>query len=307
MVDLPDNGRRVSWRSPEADEIRRRRQELKERGEKYPSLKVDDFFQYQHFWIGQVCYKEDTYEVLYPTKARRSAEIALPPDWIIDGEKRLPREKQGHYEWFLIYRDLGPERTIGGVEKVLGYTNRLHSVAVRNRWKERVQAYDTHMEVEARKAAQRLLEEQMAEEVQRRATYLNNEWAVVEKGFGVVNEMLKYPVVEQESVKVTDEGKTIITVWKPGKWTYAAMAQLIEVLTKVGRYNTGLSVPAGQKQLNPGDNQANKPQMSAEEAEMHDYASRKAEDAYFAALDEWKAQKADPHRQPPMLKATVAA
>jgi hypothetical protein len=177
-------------------------------------------------------------------------------------------------------------------------------VAARMRWRERAAIWDAKIESEMRATGERLIQERMEEEVKRRDTYLENEWQVVEGGFHVIKEMLKYPVVEQESVKTSADGKTIITVWKPGKWTYSAMAQMIETLAKVGRLHTGLSTSnTSQKidaQITDGRD-ANQASLSGDELAMHQYASQKAEEAYFAACEEWRSNRQQP------VKAMVTA
>jgi hypothetical protein len=297
------NGRRLHRDDPMIARILAIRDECKASGLPYPSRKVDDLYK-EHFvrW-GGVTYDADDCTKLVLSPEGRSRPLVLPDHFAIDGNERLPGESQSQYQKYLAFRDLGPDRSYGGVAKIAG-SGDYGQIGSRFRWHERVAIWDAKIEAEMRRSAEQLIKDRMDEEVRRRGVYLSNEWEVVEKGFGIIHEMLKYPVVERESTKISEDGKTIITVWKPGKWTYSAMAQLIETLSKVGRLHTGLSTSNTSQKIDAqitDTRDVNEANMSGEDLAMHQYASRKAEEAYFEACEEWKANRHQP------VKAMVTA
>jgi hypothetical protein len=300
-----DNGRRIHRGDPIIEKILAIKEQCAANGLRYPHRAVDDLYKERFVRWGGVTYDANDYTLLELSPEGRSRPIILPDHFVIDGSERLPGEPQHQYAQYLAYRDLGPERSFTLAAKTGRATpSRVNQVSSRFRWKERAAIWDAKIEGEMRATAERLIQNRMEEEVKRRDNYLDNEWQVVEKGFHVINEMLKYPVVEQESVKTSADGKTIVTVWKPGKWTYSAMAQLIETLSKVGRLHTGLSTSNTSQKIDAqitDTRDVNEANMSGDDLAMHQYASRKAEESYFQACEEWKANRQQP------IKAVVAA
>jgi hypothetical protein len=295
------NGQRVGDDSVEAAEIRRRIAAHKGTGRPYPSLRVDDYYEVPFFWWGRTAYHAETYERLIASAAARNRAVELPPDFEIDGETPLPRETKMQHQQYLAFRDLGPDRSIGQLRKVLGWGKKSHGnltgTRIRYRWDERCAAYDMQMEAEKRRAAQELIQQQIAIEIEHRNTYLTNEWTVVERGFEVVREMLNYPVVEKKETRISEDGKTIVTIWQPGRWTLATVASLLDALSKMGRLNTGLVTSnAGTRQDSAATDRERERQQretrDAEEEAMHQFASMRAEEAYFAACEEWKERRA---------------
>lgn len=292
----PDgNGRQLKRGDPLIEAIMARQREYRDRGDKYPEMAVEHLYDQPCVWFGRLAFHAETLDRLSIARQYRNQPVPLPDHFVLDGDARLPTESRENHEKYLVYRDLGPSRTLTAArkqiegEQVSGKRgDNLRVTASRYRWDERVAAWDGQMEVEARRALAAMAQEQMQVEISRRKTYLDNEWAVVEKGYEVLQEMLKYPVVEKKYV--SPDGKT--TIWQPGKWTYAAMAQLMDTLAKMGRLHTGLSTSNTASKIEATVHSDDKPAMSAEEAEMEAYATAKAEDAYFAAIDEWKAKRA---------------
>jgi hypothetical protein len=297
------NGRRLRRGDPLIARIIALGEECRAAGVSYPSRKVDDLYKERFVRLGGATYDPSDCTKLVLSAEGRSRPLVLPDHFVIDGTERLPGESQGQYQQYLAYRDLGPDRTFSLLTKTTKKGD-YATISLRFRWAERVAIWDAKIEAEMRRTAEKLLQSRMEEEVQRRSTYLDNEWQVVEGGFHVIREMLKYPVVEQESTKTSADGKTIITVWKPGKWTYSAMAQLIETLSKVGRLHTGLSTSNTSQKIDAqvtDNREANQAALSGEELAMHQFASQRAEEAYFAACEEWRANRQQP------LKAMVNA
>jgi hypothetical protein len=309
------NGGRVGNDSPEAQEVKRRIAHCKENGLPYPKLRVDDYFEVPFFFWGRTAYHAETYERLLPSAVARNRAIELPDDYEIDGHSRLPGETLKQYQHFLAYRDLGPDRKMSQFVKVIQTkSHNTKGTMIRFRWAERCEAFDLSMEAEKRRGAQELIQQQIKIELDHRNTYLENEWSVVERGFAVVKEMLNYPVVEKKETRVTDDGKTIITIWQPGRWTLATVASLMDALTKMGRLNTGLITSNAGTRQDAGasdrdrERQAQQ-EMNADEEAMHQYASLRAEEAYFLACEEWRAKRAQEMgvKEPlPTLTARVA-
>jgi hypothetical protein len=311
------NGERVGNDSPEALEVKRRIAALKGSGRPYPTMRVDDYFEVPFFWWGRTAYHAETYERLLPSAVARNRAVELPDDYEIDGETRMPGETLKQYQHFLAYRDLGPDRSYSKLMKAVHTkSHNMKGTMLRFRWEERCAAYDLSMEAEKRRAAQELIQQQIRVELDHRGTYLQNEWDVVERGFEVVKEMLNYPVVEKKETRITEDGKTIITIWQPGRWTLATVASLMDALTKMGRLNTGLITSnAGTRQdASASDrdrdrDRANQQEMNAEEEAMHQFASMRAEEAYFTACEEWRQKRSQEMgtKQPvPTLTARIA-
>lgn len=302
MVEIPHNGRTLKRGDPLRDAILAAQRHCKANGVPYPRRAVDDYYAVPFVWLGRVPYRADTLERLVLTQEARKRPVPLPDHSLLDGATRLPAENASQYAKYLAYRDLGPARSLNKVAKVMGRkaygrgaanSGYYSALASRFRWEERVTAWDSHKEIEARRAAEKVLEDQMEEEVRRRATYLSNEWTVIEEGFAVLKQMLKYPVMVKRAETVSKDGKTIVTIWQPGKWSYATVAQLIEALTKVGRLHTGMSTSnTAMKTEDVTQRPEEKPRESPADEEMHAYAMRESERRYFEACEEWKAQHA---------------
>jgi hypothetical protein len=312
FADL-ENGRRVGPRSDEAQKIAAIRADCVANGVSYPSRKVDDLYEQPFFWYGRTAYDSRDYTILRPSDRARARPVDLPDHFILDGDTKLPGESKVQHSRYLAYRDLGPERSHKLLANTLGISREaLARMAGRWRWEERATLFDAQMEAEARRATQMLVQDQMKVEIERRATYLDNEWKTVERGFEIVTEMLNYPVVEKKSVRVEDNGKTIVTIWQPGKWTMSTVAHLMDVLIKAGRLHTGLSTSNAAVKSDPLSDERMRQQqgesMNEEDVQMHTFASQRAEEAYFAACDEWKARRAaDPGlKERPELVARVA-
>lgn len=299
MTEPISNGRRLKWNDPLALRIREIRAETAAAGLPYPWRKVDDYFAQPFVVFGRVSYDAHDLTKLLPSNVILNRPVDLPDHFVFDGESRLPLESKSNYTYFLAYRDLGPERSFAKMNKVIfrNASQQCSRISLRYYWIERCAAWDAKMEAEMRRSMQRVVEDRLNEEVARRDTYLNNEWEVVEKGFHILKEMLNYPVVEKESTQTSKDGKTIITVWKPGKWTLSSVSQLMDTLTKVGRLHSGLSTSNSAQKIDANlsdSREANQLALEGDELAMHTFASQKAEAAYFDACEEWKARKQEP-------------
>lgn len=323
----PRQGGKVLATPEQREAILKRTADFKERGIPYPFRTVDDLFAIPSIAFGRAFYDPETLEGLRLSAKGKARPVALPEHFVITGNEQLPGENRAQFLKYQIFRDLGPDRSLNKAAKEWGrkhfkaghsqslFTDSTVShLASRFRWRERVAAYDAHMEIEARRAQQSLLQDQLREEVVRRKTYLDNEWDIVEKVVERLREMLELPVIETESdtQTVSADGKTIIhtTIWRPARWTYASMAQMISEVAKIGRLHVGLSTSnaAAKIDIHSNTEGAQHPPMSVEDEEMHQFCAMRAEEAYFAAMDEWKARKtAASQPQRIQIEATSAA
>lgn len=274
-------------------------------GTRYPTRRVDDLAAVPKVWMGRTAYDPTTLERLRMTAAARRRPIALPGDYILDGERRLPKETALQYRKYCTYRDLGPDRTIAATARGYGGRNTADwtSLASRMRWHERATIWDATMEHAVAVARQKAVEDEATRYAARRAAYLEEEIAIIETSTKRVKQMLSFPVEAQRIVTEKDaEGREVaVTIIEPGKWTYASLSQFIGELQKLARLHFGLPTSnTAIKGDRGGEREEQQRQSRApespEEQEAHAYAALKAECAYFDALEEFKARQQEPER-----------
>lgn len=302
------NGRSLGKGDPLIDAIKAKYAACRETGEAYPILHADDFGEHPHVWWGRRCYHAETLAAIMPSKEARHAPVPLPDHHQLTGDERLPGETKRQREKYLVYRSLGPERTLAAVGRVVGTPDSggggasLHALATRFRWNERCAAWDAGIALEARRAQRAVIEEQLVEHVDERQKYLDREIKLVSLGLDRLEEMLALPIVH--TVEYRDEDGRVVEIHHhPARWGYDAVAKMIEQLGKFGRLHHGLSTSnASQKIENSGTlrveasvmGQQDSRNMSPEEREAHQFAARAAENAYFNALAEYRSRAATP-------------
>lgn len=312
-MDGTTNGRRIRPGDPLADRINAKSAMHKAAGESYPSERVADYSDHPHVWYGRIPYREDDLVMLRPARNMRYVPVTLPEGYTFDGDSRIPGETKQQHGKYIAYRNLGPARSFTKLAKALGYTTKsidgLTPLAKRFYWEDRCRVWDAETEREAQQAVIKLHEDQIRDHLERRQLYLDNEHEIVATSIKRIKQMLAFPIDGQRIVMERDaEGREVaVTIIEPAKWNYASLSQFIGELQKLARLHFGLSTSnASQKieaMLDGSAQQQNRTPLSPEEQAAHDYASLKAEQAYFAALEEFKQR----HTEPERLTAQIAA
>ena len=146
------------------------------------------------------------------------------------------------YRRFTRYRLIGPSRSVmktyndereargrGRSGKSPGQA--WYTAYNRDRWEERAQAWDGF-----------ILEEEEKLWRERRTKIREREHSLVEQLFQKVEEMLMFPVAEQETVTESEGGRvTNITVIKPADWKLRDITALLDTASKVGRLSSGMA------------------------------------------------------------------
>lgn len=285
----------------------------KSRGEAYPRRQVEHLVDVPFVRYGMIPYHAETLERIMTPRNTAMTPVTLPEDFIITGKERLPYEARDQYRKYLVYRDLGPERTLNQAAKAWGAkahpsphggtsatSSTITRLASRWRWVERVQAFDAGIETEARLTLVQRERKQIEEHIERRATYLENEHQVIVRGIKRVTEMQAFPVDEQTVVtEYYDDGRPkTITIIAPVKWNQASLSQYIGELTKLARLHFGMATSNASAKIETTITDAtNRQDRDIPEAERaaHEYAAREAEERYFQALDEFKSRQ-EPER-----------
>lgn len=158
---------------------------------------------------------------------------------------QLLDESARAYACFLVYRDLGPDRSLDkaftraqeaqeGTRKAPGCW---HQWSGKYRWPERAQAWDAAMrakEQAAREAAQAAEAQAWA---RKRAEEAAVEWdlsrALIEKA----RAMLAFPLQTQE-IYQEEEKRTVII--KPARWTFRDITAAVETASKLARLAAGM-------------------------------------------------------------------
>lgn len=157
------------------------------------------------------------------------ANVTSPPDADTTFE-RLPKEPMKAWQAFVMYRDMGFDRTMEGVRlsltKPSGYLRQLQEWSIRFEWVKRARLYDDHIERSARAAAERSIP--LWE--QRRQESLEANMALAAKLRDRLSEMLDHPITK-EVIKEFD-GKTV-TYIIPANWSFSSIANMVKVVAEL--------------------------------------------------------------------------
>jgi hypothetical protein len=133
-----------------------------------------------------------------------------------------------------LYLRMGPERSI---QKVAGELDK--SAALIGRWSSRygwqqlAADYDSDMAKAAKAAEERKLQATAGRWAERLIATREEAYQMAKQLIEKAEAMLKFPLAEQ----VTKDGKTVI---KPGRWTFADAARMIDVANRLKQLATGL-------------------------------------------------------------------
>jgi hypothetical protein len=146
---------------------------------------------------------------------------------------RVKGETEQAYDAFLIYRELGPDRTQDGVRVKLGkvpaYLRGIERWARRWSWAERARAWDNHLQAERDKVAEKAAAAEARKWEQRKQAAREANYAIAERLMERAQNLLDLPTVQQRSTKTDADGRTTVTVWEPAKWTQRDLPTIAKV------------------------------------------------------------------------------
>src|SRR5262245_11066367 len=134
------------------------------------------------------------------------------------------RESSKAFAAFNLYLNLGPQRSLAAVAQKLAKSGQLlKRWSTKFEWPSRVQAYDAHLAIVEREAAEALARANAAEREKRKQQVLDEEWELHSEAIRAGREALK---------RFYEKGKGA---------TLGDIARMLEVASKLGRLSTGLS------------------------------------------------------------------
>ncbi|MCA1666662.1 MAG: hypothetical protein LC793_04530 [Thermomicrobia bacterium] len=234
------------------------------------------------------------------TYEERMTPRELPEGYVIDGFDSLPGENAERYKKYLTYRDMGPGRKIGVLADQLGLeSGTVRQIAARERWKERLAAFDRFIFEEEQKAIRQAMEKHAAQMVSRRMEIQEQEWQNQLKIQKKTDLMLSWPTFTH---KTSRDGKTI--VYTPYKWNATSLAQLMQLASDLARRSTEMPTTYTQMDINATTSQEiATAHMTPEEKAAHEYAEREAAQLYLQKREEFLAGKVT---ETPALTARIA-
>jgi hypothetical protein len=147
---------------------------------------------------------------------------------------RMNGEGEGAYQAFLVYRDLGSDRTQEATRKTLGkrsgYLRVIETWTARWSWAERARAWDSYILAERDKVT--AAEARKWE--QRRLAAREANFGLAEKLQERVQKLLEMPTVQKRSTVVGEDGRTTITVWEPARWAQRDLATMAKIASDLG-------------------------------------------------------------------------
>lgn len=180
----------------------------------------------------------------------------MPNDW-----DRLPHETPKQFAAFATFRDLGPERSIAAAH--LKHTGKLaknnraqrhwHVWSAQNRWVDRAQKYDQHLESIKALYEEKAHAEAITSLAKMREVHKRNETAMSNLMMRRVKEILEWPLTKEKTlVAQSPDGKQITYIIKrPSRWSQNTAAILAVAASKIGR--AGLDMKEDESEIAPDD------------------------------------------------------
>jgi hypothetical protein len=138
--------------------------------------------------------------------------------------EQQPRESSKAFAAFSLYLSLGPQRSLAAVGRKLGKSKVvIERWSSKFEWPARVQAYDAHLAVVEREAAEALARVNAAEREKRKQQVLDEEWQMHSEAIQAGREALK---------RFYEKGKGA---------TLGDIARMLELASTLGRLATGMS------------------------------------------------------------------
>ncbi len=147
---------------------------------------------------------------------------------------RLPDESPPAYEAFKTYLEMGGGRSVREVSRRLSKSWTLISRwSSQHHWVERAREFDNRVERITRDAEEAKLIQSAGLWAQRMQETRESAFQTATKLIDKAEAMLKFPLAET----TTRDGKTVI---RPGRWTFADAARMLEVANRLKQLATGL-------------------------------------------------------------------
>jgi hypothetical protein len=138
--------------------------------------------------------------------------------------EQQPKESSKAFAAFSLYLSLGPQRSLAAVAQKLAKSQQLlKRWSTKFEWPARVQAYDAHLAIVEREAAEALARANAAEREKRKQKVLDEEWELH-------NEAIRAAKVALERFHERGKGATL-----------GDAARMLEIASKLGRLSSGLS------------------------------------------------------------------
>jgi hypothetical protein len=153
---------------------------------------------------------------------------------------RLPNEGVKAWQAFMIYRDMGPDRTLRDVSNKLRKSEDLiWRWSSQWEWVKRARAFDQYnesLEIKQAQSSVPLWE-------QRRQEVLEKNWERAERLWSRVEAMLKHPL----TVEVYSGKQGTVEV-HPNKWNYSSLAQIAKVAAELQAATVAEALPTAQEE-----------------------------------------------------------
>ena len=161
--------------------------------------------------------------------------------------ERLPDESPQAFEAFKLYMEMGPGRTVRETCRRLAKSWPVISGwSARHHWLERAREFDNGLEKIIRAAEEEKLIQSAGKWATRMQETRECAYQIAIRLVEKAEAMLKFPLAE----KVSKDGKTVI---RPGRWTFADAARMLEVANRLKQLATGL--PTERQELTGPDGQ----------------------------------------------------
>lgn len=145
---------------------------------------------------------------------------------------RQPKESTPAYAAFVVYRDMGSERTLERVRVHFGKKSerQYEEWSSQHAWVERVAAYEAHLDRIAQDAREKATAAEAAKWAKRREQQREREWELADQLAQKAKAMLDFPISRMTTEK---DGKTYII--EPADWNFAAAARIVDTQAKLAR------------------------------------------------------------------------
>lgn len=145
---------------------------------------------------------------------------------------RIEGENPKAFEAFVLYRNMGPDRTLAKTAvqlgRVPGYVRYLEEWSADWNWRERARYWDDLIEQKARERA----EAYIPIWEQRRQVALERMMLFSAKLMSKAEAMLDHPIVK-EVTRESDDGRNHYTIIEPAGWTWAGLATVVRTAAEL--------------------------------------------------------------------------
>jgi hypothetical protein len=150
---------------------------------------------------------------------------------------QLPNETAKAYAAFLVYAEMGPERSVKAVsQKTSKSIPLLKRWSRKHKWVKRVTEWDQAAEKRRHEAEEKAMHAEAAEWARRQRKVREKDYQTAQALREKAAEMLKYPIAEK---RVSKDGK--VTTIKAGRWSMADVIRGLQVASQLERLSCGLA------------------------------------------------------------------